>query len=413
MIQKIIKTVITYGLLVAVLYVGGYTINEFSHTAQIKAPADIFSPLVETLPEVDVSNVDLPEYETGDLPTEIEKNPIVLPTTNSQLDPMATSDIPKADINLEDEDIPTSIPKASIEIPKYDNKEIESKRIALSYQRTIKVTIDGKTIELSSDTTVSFVKWLGKQYKADSTVVCKETTPVEVLNELSELDTMIVSASPSPSVIDIPNSSPEINNEDNNKLEYDDILKDEEELDTIIDDIDTVKELKEIDGYNREDYEKPVISYTLNNKKINRNDYSWKTSDFLVSIKPFEYVCPYSGEVVTDESKLDYDHIVALKSTYIRGADDWTNKQKNEYAYDPYIGIDVYYSANRSKGDRGPSEWLPEENTEDYCYSWLVICSKYDLTMTNEEIEICDDIIQTAIDNGETVERIGGDSITH
>lgn len=93
---------------------------------------------------------------------------------------------------------------------------------------------------------------------------------------------------------------------------------------------------------------------------------------------------------------------------YIKGAKDWTDEQRNEYAYNQWIGVDVLNSANRSKSDKGPSEYLPEINIEDYCYSWLLICSYYKLDMTQEEIDICVDNITLAIENGETVEFLGG-----
>lgn len=72
------------------------------------------------------------------------------------------------------------------------------------------------------------------------------------------------------------------------------------------------------------------------------------------------------------------------------------------------MGVDVLNSANRSKADKGPAEWLPDVNRGSYCYSWLVICQKYNLSMTQEEIDICNSEINKAIANGEKVEFMGG-----
>ena len=91
---------------------------------------------------------------------------------------------------------------------------------------------------------------------------------------------------------------------------------------------------------------------------------------------------------------------------YLRGADKWTEEQCNEYAYDQFVGVDVFNSANRSKSDKGPTEWLPDENIEDYCYSWIVICSKYNLSMTQEELDICIKEIKSALSNDETVQLL-------
>ena len=57
MIGKIIKLLITCVLFVVVLSIGGYTLDEFKHTAQIKDPSDVFSPLVENIPEVELPGI--------------------------------------------------------------------------------------------------------------------------------------------------------------------------------------------------------------------------------------------------------------------------------------------------------------------------------------------------------------------
>ena len=93
---------------------------------------------------------------------------------------------------------------------------------------------------------------------------------------------------------------------------------------------------------------------------------------------------------------------------YLRGAINWTEEQQNEYAYNQWIGVDVLNSANRSKSDKGPTEYLPEVNVEDYCYSWLLICSKYNLVMTNAEIDICSKYINNAFLNNEPITHLGG-----
>ena len=67
----------------------------------------------------------------------------------------------------------------------------------------------------------------------------------------------------------------------------------------------------------------------------------------------------------------------------------------------------ILSSANRSKSDKGPANYLPKENVEDYCYAWLYLCSYYHLAMTQEEIDICVNEINAAFERGETVEFLG------
>jgi hypothetical protein len=346
---NIIKTIIKIGivicLLLGFLWIGGYSWDSFSRKVELKDPVETLSP------------VGLPDF-----PTATDTNSTFDFTANNEITTEATTaiDIEPKDNNKEN--------------TKDNNKEITTENskksnVELSYTKSYKLTIDGKTIELSSTSTIGLVKWL-TQNTTDNSVVVAE----EIKTDVDYSQTVLTS---------------------------------KEELNNIINSI-TIKDIKDLDGYKREEFEKPTHSYELNNKKENRNDYAWKTSKWLISEEPFEYSCPYTGETITDEKSLDYDHIVPLGAVYDRGGKDWTNEEKNEYAYDQWVGVDVLNKANRSKSDKSPTEYLPTINVEDYCYSWLLICSKYNLAMSEEEINICKDNIIIALDNGETVEFLGG-----
>lgn len=158
-------------------------------------------------------------------------------------------------------------------------------------------------------------------------------------------------------------------------------------------------------NYDRALYEKPIKSYKLNGKKYNRNDYAWKTSEYLESENPFKYSCPYTGLTITDDAKLDYDHIIPLHYVW-NHTDGWSQEKMNEYAYDQSIGVDVQNSANRSKSDKGPSGWLPAINVENYCYTWLCIASEWDIAMDKDDINICKLQCLNAISSGHNLVRI-------
>lgn len=374
MFKKIINTIIIVLIFIGLLSLGGYTLTEVKHAAQIKNPQDVFAPIISKLPELPKS--DLPEVSNNTTSTTESKD--VIDNNTEYL----VSNTEETINNVENQDILIST-----------TEEKQKHTVTVSSKRTIKVTIDDKSMELNSETTLTFLKWLTNNYNDKSKVTYEETTPPEILEEIEK-------------------------DEKSNKesITYNTILTDEKELNTIVDSINIVKSLEDLNDYDRTTYEKPVQSYMLNNTKINRNDYAWKTSKWF-NEEDFTYICPYTGTIIKDlddnkEDKdfgnLDYDHIVPLKSTYLRGANKWSDDKKNEYAYDQWVGVDVLNSANRSKSDKGPSEWLPTQNVEDYCYSWLLICSKYNLSMTQEEIDICIDNIKIALQNGETVEHIGG-----
>ena len=376
--------------LVGILYLGGYNFTSFSRSVEFRKPNGVFTPLTEVEP-TNTLNFSSDEDLEETLPS--------FTYTENTLFPMENTD----------ETLP-NIGNADIDNPFTDATD----QIDLTFTRVISVSIGGQTVELETTTSASFVRWLACNYNGDITLTgangeiinpeAEETLPIESSETISESD---ITPMPTinPALVDIV------------EVSYDDILLDESHLYALIDDIEIVDELPNYDElttsgewpfYDRQVFERPVHSYMLGGVRFNRNDYAWATSRFLVSQDPYEYICPYTNQTITDESTLDYDHIVPLKSAYIRGAWAWSNEQRNAYAYDQWVAVDVLNSANRSKSDKGPMDYLPEYNVEDYCYSWLLICSEYDLVMTDEEVDLCQQYILEALRSGETVEHLGG-----
>ena len=169
-----------------------------------------------------------------------------------------------------------------------------------------------------------------------------------------------------------------------------------------------VSDVEITDGYNRDLFEKPVRKYDLENKTLTRNKYAWHISKWLIKNDDtgFEYKDPYTGLIITDTTKIDYDHVVPIYYAYQHGAYKWEDTKKNEFSYDMMVGVDVSSTANRSKGAKGPSEWLPSVNQEDYCYTFLTIASEYDISMTQKDINVCKLQIMNAISSKEPVELI-------
>ncbi|MBF1360819.1 MAG: hypothetical protein HXM76_03035 [Mogibacterium diversum] len=62
--------------------------------------------------------------------------------------------------------------------------------------------------------------------------------------------------------------------------------------------------------------------------------------------------------------------------------------KKHQYATDVRVGVDVDGAVNRDKSDKGPSDWLPETNVDDYCYTWLVIAVSYDIPLSPEDVKV-------------------------
>ena len=100
---------------------------------------------------------------------------------------------------------------------------------------------------------------------------------------------------------------------------------------------------------------------------------------------------PYTDQVFTDPSKLDIDHVVPLKESFISGAKSWSREKKKEYANylkDKGHLIAVSRSANRSKGAKDPALWLPtnEAYHVEYAKIWIQIKKDWDLSFDAAEI---------------------------
>jgi len=99
---------------------------------------------------------------------------------------------------------------------------------------------------------------------------------------------------------------------------------------------------------------------------------------------------PYSGGSTTSASQIDIDHIIPLKWAHGHGGDRWSSGRKQAFANDPDNLLATYYSENRSKGAKGPDQWMPEINRCSYAQRWEVLIEKYGLVATTGEVAAID-----------------------
>ncbi|XVV05133.1 HNH endonuclease family protein [Actinosynnema sp. CA-248983] len=101
------------------------------------------------------------------------------------------------------------------------------------------------------------------------------------------------------------------------------------------------------------------------------------------------WVSVYDGETITDASKLDIDHTVALAEAWRSGADKWTDEQRQKFAND--LGgiqlIAVSATSNRAKGDQDPAKWKPPVQAYwcTYALNWISVKTTYQLTIDQAE----------------------------
>lgn len=134
--------------------------------------------------------------------------------------------------------------------------------------------------------------------------------------------------------------------------------------------------------------------------------YDTYTSQYLISKDPFVYKDPYTDKEITDIKMLDFDHICTLLYIHKYSDINWSKEQKNKFAQDENVGVSVLNKENRSKGAKGPSEWLPKANQGDYCYSWLLIAHEYGLALRQQDIDTCKLVCLNEIASGHSLKRM-------
>lgn len=198
-------------------------------------------------------------------------------------------------------------------------------------------------------------------------------------------------------------SSKEEEKEDTSKEETLSVTK--EDLLKLVSEI-RVSTHENTEKYNRDDWEKPAKKFTLDGEKVSRVKYDTYTSQYLISKDPFVYKDPYTDKEITDIKILDFDHIVPISYCDKFSDLSWSKEQKNKFAQDENVGVSVLNKENRSKGAKGPSEWLPKANQGDYCYSWLLIAHEYGLALRQQDIDTCKLVCLNEISSGHSLKRM-------
>ena len=123
----------------------------------------------------------------------------------------------------------------------------------------------------------------------------------------------------------------------------------------------------------------------------------------------------FTGTYSEDPGDLDIDHLVPLKNAHDSGGWAWNSARKEEYANylgDPDHLIAVTSGANRSKGAKGPEEWMPPDQDYwcRYAADWTEVKSGWGLTMTQREAEAvigmldtCEEAVEVKAERAEGV----------
>lgn len=133
-----------------------------------------------------------------------------------------------------------------------------------------------------------------------------------------------------------------------------------------------------------------------------RND-ALRAGAVEVTTKPGTHGCvvleatiqdPYTGttiDFVKGENTVDIDHVVPLSRAWQQGASSWPEERREEFANTSGNLLAVDASANRSKGDRGPEEWMPDAGRCGYVVQWIDVKTEFELSVSAEEKSALED----------------------
>lgn len=114
--------------------------------------------------------------------------------------------------------------------------------------------------------------------------------------------------------------------------------------------------------------------------------------------------CKVESATITDPygagnlsvSEVDIDHVVPLEYVNQHGGAAWSSQRKQDYANDMSQGhlLAVSSSANRQKGSKGPSEWMPAANQCEYAKDWAGTLQEWNITATQADWNTLNTTIQ-------------------
>ena len=132
---------------------------------------------------------------------------------------------------------------------------------------------------------------------------------------------------------------------------------------------------------------------------------------------------PYTGQDIECESKtevaknIQIDHIIPIAYVNRHGGYSWDEDKKKEYYNDYGVQTDWTvgandtndyekcgvllasdYKSNIQKSDKGPSEWMPsnESYRQEYCERWVKIASVYGISITQSDYDTLLHYLQAA-----------------
>lgn len=124
----------------------------------------------------------------------------------------------------------------------------------------------------------------------------------------------------------------------------------------------------------------------------------WNASGCLVQSGTWRDA--YTGRTWSSAADMDIDHLVPLAEAHRSGGYAWSQRRRIAFANDLEDSrslIAVSASANRSKGDQGPEEWLPPLAAYHcrYVADWVGVKARWSLSMDERERMVVSNILRS------------------
>lgn len=135
----------------------------------------------------------------------------------------------------------------------------------------------------------------------------------------------------------------------------------------------------------------------VTNEKESLRDYSVQISSYTKYYNNddrFLFVDPYTGASIKELEDIEYDHVIPISYAAVMTNNSWSEDQKLGFSYDLLNGVPVSKTENREKGNKGPSEYLPDIRQEEYCYTWLLVSEKYGIPLLKQDLRVIQNILK-------------------
>ncbi|MCB0993427.1 MAG: lamin tail domain-containing protein [Acidimicrobiales bacterium] len=150
------------------------------------------------------------------------------------------------------------------------------------------------------------------------------------------------------------------------------------------------------DPYDRADYQPAGWRDSDGDCRNDRHEVLAAESEIAVTydatgcfVQSGRWTDPYSGQIYSDASQVQVDHVVSLAAAHRAGAWKWDLATKQDFASDlGYAGTLVIVGAdsNNDKADQGPATWRPplESRWCSFALNWIHTKQRWSLPLESE-----------------------------